>query len=227
MTTILNSSEIIFDYNKKINENINLLDNLKQIIINTNELLEGNIIYGHLNLSILPELYPKQINLYLCGKQTATRVCEIGFNGGHSTMVMLLGREKMTLEYTIFDICEHTYVKSCFNYIKENFNHVNFEFIEGNSIDTMPSWIMKNIEFIGTYDLVHVDGGHSLECIENDMKNADIIVKINGYIIIDDTDIEYINNCVNLYLNSGKYIEVFLLKTERYHHRILQKINTI
>ena len=56
------------------------------------------------------------------------------------------------------------------------------------------------------------------------MKNADLLVKKGGIVIIDDTYINYINNYVNLYLSSGKYREMNVLESKGYTHRIIQKI---
>lgn len=200
------------------------LDGLKQIIIDSNSSLEGNSFYVHLSLNLYADLYTKQVNLFWCGKQAITRICEIGFNAGHSTMLMLLGRDKTPIEFTVFDIGEHSYTKPALNYIQSKFQHVNFEYIEGDSTVTMPKWIDDNNKYVGVYDVVHVDGGHTEHCINNDMKNADILVKINGIVIIDDTYISYINTYVNMYLMSGKYIELNVLKTSGYQHRIIQKI---
>ena len=186
--------------------------------------MEGNSFYTHLSLNINQDLYTKQLNLFWCGQQAITRMCEIGFNAGHSTMLLLLGREKTPLDFTIFDIGEHPYTKPCLEYIKTQFKHVNFEYIEGNSIITIPKWIEENKEYIEKYDVVHVDGGHSDECIVNDMRNADILVKCNGIIIIDDTNMSHINKYVDLYLASGKYKELEILQTKCYPHRIIKKL---
>jgi hypothetical protein len=58
------------------------------------------------------------------------------------------------------------------------------------------------------------------------MKNADILLKINGIIIIDDINIKIINDIVNLYINGQRYIEVFLLDLSKCisPHRIIKKI---
>ena len=85
-------------------------------------------------------------------------------------------------------------------YIKSKFTHINFEYIEGDSTITMPKWIKNNKNLIWSYDVVHVDGGHSEHCILNDMKNADLLVKNNGIIIIDDTNDANINKYVDLYI---------------------------
>jgi hypothetical protein len=71
---------------------------------------------------------------------------------------------------------------------------------------------------------VHVDGGHSEHCITNDMLNSAKLVRLNGILIIDDTNNTYINNCVDQYLETGNYEEIHLHKTEGYPHRIIRKI---
>jgi hypothetical protein len=69
-----------------------------------------------------------------------------------------------------------------------------------------------------------VDGGHSEHCISNDIKNADILVKANGIVIVDDTNCEHINKYVDEFISSGRYTELNLLKTAGYPHRIIQKV---
>ena len=88
----------------------------------------------------------------------------------------------------------------------------------------MPEWINNHNELIHKYDVVHVDGGHSEHCISNDMKNTDLLVKKDGIVIVDDTNDEIINKYVDMYISSGSYIELDLLSTSGYPHRIIQKI---
>jgi len=213
------------EYEKCSSEKNKLLDGIKQIVIDSNVLLEGNSFYIHGSLNIYPDLYSKQLNLFWCGKQASTKICEIGFNAGHSSMLMLLGRDKTPLDFTIFDIGYHTYTKPCIDYIKSQFQHINFEYIEGDSTLTMPEWIVKNKAMLKQYDIVHVDGGHTEYCIFNDMKNANLLVRVGGILIIDDTNFEYINEYVDIYLSSGKYREMDIIKTIGYPHRIIQKIS--
>jgi hypothetical protein len=219
----INELENQSEYEQCFSKKQQILDDIKQIIINSKGSLEGNSFYVHASLNIYPELYTKQLNLFWCGKQALTKICEIGFNAGHSSMLMLLGRDKTPLDFTIFDIGHHPYTIPCLNYIKSQFQHINFEYIEGDSTLTMPKWIEVNHTHIGLYDVVHVDGGHSEHCISNDMKNADLLVKRGGILIIDDTNLDWINKYVHLYLSSGKYREMNVLKTRGYPHRIIQK----
>jgi hypothetical protein len=111
-----------------------------------------------------------------------------------------------------------------FDYIKSQFTSVNFEIIVGDSITEMPKWIEKNPELCETYDVVHVDGGHSEECIRNDMLNATKLVKLGGIVIVDDTQESVINGYVDKYLQTEKFSEVQILYTYGYKHRIIQRI---
>ena len=217
---------IKLDYESKNNEKQIYLDELKSIVINSNSGLEGNCFYYHQTTNEYHELYSKQLNLFWCGKQAVENICEIGFNAGHSTMLLLLGRTNSPLNFTIFDIGYHSYTKPSYDYdyIKSRFLHVNFEYVEGDSTVTMPEWINNHKELIYKYDVVHVDGGHSEHCISNDMKNADLLVKKNGIVIIDDTNSPTINNYVELYLSNGNYVELSLLPTTGYPHRVIKKI---
>jgi hypothetical protein len=202
-----------------------ILSDIKQIVIDSKSSLEGNSFYVNASLNLYPELYTKQLNLFWCGKQALTKICEIGFNAGHSSMLMLLGRDKTPLDFTIFDIGHHAYTNPCLDYIKSKFQHINFEYIEGDSTLTMPTWIETNKTKVGLYDVVHVDGGHTKHCIFNDMKNADLLVKIGGIVIVDDTNMGHINELVNVYLSYGKYREMNVIRTIGYPHRIIQKTN--
>ncbi len=212
------------DYESKNEEKHVYLNDLKNIVLNSNSCLEGNCFYYHTTLYEYHELYSKQLNLFWCGKQAVENMCEIGFNAGHSSMLLLLGRTNTPLNFTIFDIGQHPYTKPCYEYIKSKFSHVNFEYVEGDSTITMPEWINTHSDLMYKYEVVHVDGGHSEHCISNDLKNADLLVKKNGIIIIDDTNDAIINQYVDMYISSGNYIELSLLPTVGYQHRIIRKI---
>jgi len=212
------------EYESKNDEKKNYLNDLQNIIIASGTSLEGNCFYHNESLNLYPDLYSKQLNLFWCGKQGVENICEIGFNAGHSTMLLLLGRNNSPINFTIFDIGHHSYTKPCLEYIKSKFTHVNFEYVEGDSTITMPEWINNHEELINKYDVVHVDGGHDEHCISNDMKNADLLVKLNGIVIVDDTNSHIINSYVDLYLSNGNYTELNLLYTHGYPHRIIKKI---
>jgi hypothetical protein len=139
-------------------------------------------------------------------------------------MLLLLGRENTPIDFTVFDIGHYSYTKPCMEYIKSQFSHANFEYIEGDSTVTMPEFISKHNELTGTYDVIHVDGGHTEHCISNDMRNTDLLIRVGGIVIIDDTNDYDINRCVDMYISTGNYEEKQIFKTVRYPHRVIQKI---
>ena len=102
---------------------------------------------------------------------------------------------------------------------------LNVQRCKGDSTIIMPEWINSHSELMYKYDVVHVDGGHSEHCISNDMKNADLLVKPNGIVIVDDTNNEIINSYVDLYISTKNYVEVNVLPTFGYPHRIIRKIS--
>jgi hypothetical protein len=213
------------EYEQRSSQMESYLNKAEKIIINTNVKLEGNAFYFHNTLTRFPELYNKQLNLFWCGKQAPAKICEIGFNAGHSSMLMLLGNDSPSLDFTIFDIGEHKYTAPCLSYMMSLYPQVKFEYVQGDSTITMPRWINSNQLNLGTYDVVHIDGGHTEHCIFNDMKNVNLLVKKDGIVIIDDTQVKHINKWVDLYLSTGLYTELHLLDTIGYRHRILQKIS--
>jgi len=213
--------ELAQEYAEKYPEMLIYLEDLKHTLLEhiPETAFEGNSFYHHQSITEYPELYNKQLNLFWCGKQAPARICEIGFNAGHSAMLLLLSSHATT--FTVFDIGHHLYTQPCFNYIESVFPQVAFEYIVGDSTQTMPLYMEGRQQ---AYDLVHVDGGHSEFCATSDMKHADLLLKRGGTMIIDDTDAPQINALVDAYLASGKYEVVHVLKTFGYPHRIIRKL---
>ncbi len=207
----------------KIDDHVN---NLQKIIQEKGEPLEGNCFYEHQTLNFCQELIPKQVNLFWAGYQTQSKICEIGFNAGHSALLFLMANPNLK-EFTIFDICSHQYTLPCINYIVSAFPKLLVDLHIGDSTTSMPIFCDKYPQLREIYDLVHVDGGHFEECIKSDMIYADILVKVNGLLIIDDTDNEVINSYVDKYLQTGRYQEINILQTSMYSHRMLKKIKSV
>jgi hypothetical protein len=204
----------------------NYINDIKKIVQESNEALEGNLFYTNCsNFKTHEHLKLKQETILKISKFAQNKICEIGFNAGHSSLLFLLGIGSKDIEFTIFDINNHKYTIPCFEFLKSKFLNVKFKFIEGNSIITIPKFIL-NLSELNSYDIVHVDGGHSIECITNDMKNADLLCKKNGYIIIDDTNMSHINNIVDLYISQNKYKEINFHNEKNliYSSRVIQKI---
>lgn len=186
------------------------------------EQLEGNAFYYHLSNTRFFELFSKQVNLYWCGKQVKSRICEIGFNAGHSAFLFLLNIPEGA-EFTIFDLGEHPYTRPCVDYLKTRFSGVTISYNEGDSTRILPEWIKAHPEATETYDVVHVDGGHSFECAHSDILYGASLVRPGGYLIVDDTNVPYISEMVNKLLQSEMFTEIEILRTVGYEHRILRR----
>jgi len=156
---------------------------LQTIVEQSGELLEGNCLYYHNSLQLAPELQAKQRNL-LRAADGAHIIMEIGFNAGHSLLLFLM--KAPTAHYVIFDICEHSYTRPCFAYLRQSFPAAQLTLIEGNSMQTVPAWIAANPGH--TFDLVHVDGGHAAEIAKADLEGAIQVTRTGGLIILDDTN---------------------------------------
>jgi hypothetical protein len=213
-------------YISKTNEVESTLQDLLQIIFatsNPND-LEGNSFYHHLSTNRFSELFPKQVNLTWCGSKATHKICEIGFNAGHSAYLFLLLNKSLSLTFTIFDIGEHVYTQPCINYLQQKFPHVKFLFAKGDSTKLLPGFIEQYSHELSSYDVVHVDGGHSFECAHSDIYHAHLLLRAGGYMIIDDTNVSYISDFVNTLLKTNTYKEIDILPTVGYKHRIIQKL---
>ena len=56
------------------------------------------------------------------------------------------------------------------------------------------------------------------------MKNTMMLVKKNGLVIIDDTNAPEINKYVDFYISTGIFVEINVLNSYGYQHRIIKKI---
>lgn len=210
-----------FSKARVIEEHIN---ELQSIIEKADEELEGNCFYEHRTLTFRPELLPKQVNLFWAAQQVKNnKICEIGFNAGHSMLLFLLANDQIN-NISIFDLSIHKYTTQCAEYIYSKFPYCKIHLYWGDSKKKLPDFIQDFPENIEQYDLVHVDGGHTEDCVTNDIFYGQMLVSVNGLLIIDDTNVEFINSKVNDLINTGKYIEMKILDTPLYPHRILKRI---
>ena len=198
MTQFLNSMKeyTIINNINKTKEYIN--ENLLPIIHNTGELLEGNIFMFHETTMYSHTISNKTKNISnLLLNKNIKNVMEIGFNSGFSTLLMLITNPNINI--TCFDLGEHRYVLPCYEKIKETFGD-NVNIIIGDSRQTL-----QNID--NTYDLIHIDGGHSTEVAESDIINSHRLSKQGTILIMDDY------NFGNLHELWDKYINIYNLKS--------------
>ena len=203
-------------------KNSHHFDELKKIVLSHTDEPEGDCFWYHKSTVEADDLKYKQYNLYYLGSK-AKNIVEIGFNAGHSALLMILGND--TSKLRIFDLCEHSYTIECFNYLNSNFPG-RLEIHKGNSLETVPEYYEKNKDC--KYDLIHVDGFHEASHVKKDFMNVKKLGSKNGVIILDD------DNLPDLTKLHREFIEYELVKlnedpslyeTKLYTHLVCELLN--
>ena len=209
------------DAESRIMEDVKVLNSF---IIEHGQLMEGNCFYGHhqQDLNIFPEmLIHKRINFVtLLKERYVKKMLEIGFNAGHSASIFLHMLPKDSV-FIPFDLCEHPYTNQCHDYLKSKFPQLK-PLVEGDSMKTLPQFINENPSEVATYDVIHVDGGHSQEVCVSDLNGAHILLKPGGVLILDDVFMEEIRATIPALINLG-YRMLFQIPTIEYPHILFEK----
>lgn len=182
---------------------------LYNIVKDSGEINEGDLVFLHKTFEgnkeyhwykyedlVLDSHIQKQTNLVKL-VQDKKNILEIGFNAGHSTAIMLNYNQLANI--TVVDICEHKYVKPCYEYLNKVYPG-RITFIEGDSTKKLK-------ELKDNYDFIHIDGCHAPEIAEQDIINSDMLLEKNGIILLDDTQDEKLdklgNELLQYYVNLG------------------------
>lgn len=194
------------------------------IVEQLNVQLEGNCVYKDGTLELEEKLAPKRENFVAAGRG-CRKICEIGLNAGHSAYLLALGAGADLEHFLTFDLGKWAYVRPCLDAMVRDFpSSVRWEAVLGNSLIQAPLWIQQNPSHVGTFDVVHVDGGHSVECIVGDLATAVILTRPGGRILVDDLQSETIRDVLNIWLPSGVLSPDMDFKyTSYYPHIVLKK----
>lgn len=204
---------------EKEEEYSKICDDLKDLIEETGESLEGNCMYRHLSFDQWDVLLNKRINYQKAVKEKKT-ICEIGFNAGHSVLAMILVNPHA--QYVLFDLGTHAYARPCFEYLKKTFPQTMMEIFWGDSRETLAAYHKEHPEVV--FDLMHIDGGHRSEVYTVDWKNSLGVTSPDSLIIFDDTDSAKINTFLDKEVEKGIISEATgFLKTSGYEHRIFER----
>jgi hypothetical protein len=194
-------------------------NNLTEIAKQSGDNLEGNCFTNHQTTLRNEKLLPKRMNLLEIARH-GQKILELGFNAGHSALLLLIGSSP-DAEIDFLDIGGHPYVIPCFEYLKRNFP-INQQLLLGDSLVYLPKRVLKEGQR-DVYDIIHMDGGHANECVVNDLILLYMLLKPNGYMIVDDAEgfiLEEVKRFISVGLLkpvAGQY------QTEVYPHFILQK----
>jgi len=132
---------------------------------------------------------------------TFTNAMEIGFNAGHSALLMLTANPSLKLTY--IDICVHRYTTLCFEYLRSIFGD-RINLINGNSLLAFP--LLKSQA--NDFDFYIIDGGHGIDVAETDMYNVIKYGRKGSIILFDDSDNTTLRTMLSMYMLSGDIISI-------------------
>jgi hypothetical protein len=225
-------SESFLEFLNVKQKNAMYFNGIKLIVSSITPHPEGNCVWYHGTTNEAQELLTKQYNLFLLGK-SANNVLEIGFNAGHSTLLFLMSNP--TSKVTVFDICYHKYTDICFDYLSTVFPG-RLTLIKGNSLETVPEFLSKNLELAKKFDLFHIDGYHEYEHVRQEILNVKKIAdvsetKSDKIVILDDDNFpdlyrlhrELIDEkVISLFGSDSNSTDAKILPTEMYTHMIVK-----
>ena len=105
--------------------------------------------------------------------------CEVGMNGGHSTVAMLLASPNVSAH--VFDILAYRYSAPVATLLRTRFG-ARFELHPGNSHDTLGAWATSG----HGCDISLVDGDHSLMGSRRDLIDLWPAARPSSSLIVDD-----------------------------------------
>ena len=201
----------------------NVIINKWKQYINTNLLPiigdhpEGNIYTSHKKNTQEDLMIPKQKNIVsVITKLKPKKILEIGFNAGFSSLLMKMSYSEAIIN--CIDINYHNYVMPCFNKISSDYNNISI------ILESSHTSLIKLIEQNEKYDLIHIDGDHTLKGASQDLSQCLKLSKPGTVIIFDDTNIAELNNLCNKYVQNKLLKEYTFNKIEgtKYNHRFFE-----
>lgn len=167
--------------------------------------VEGNVIYLHpFNAKAAPfhqEYFEKRENLWNLA-QTRFDFLEIGFNAGHSALIMLLANPNAQL--MCFDLCYHEYVIPCFKILNKYFPQIKLCY--GDSQHNLPAFIKENPNV--KFDLIHIDGSHESNIVNSDYESAKKLSTPETVIVFDDATAKPIQELIAIKVEAGEIYPV-------------------
>lgn len=159
-------------------------------IVESYSFLDGNLFFVNYEdaKEKVPnkELQAKRNNLLFLSAN-AGNILEIGFNAGHSCLLMLLANKFSKI--TIIDTCQHKYTEKCFEYLNKEFPQ-RIKLIKGDSTKNLKGFKKKE------FNLIHYDGGKE-KTIYNDIMNTRSLVSDDHVLVIDDYQNEALKKIVD------------------------------
>lgn len=116
----------------------------------------------------------------LAASAGAARIAEIGFNVGFSALAFLESSPRACV--VSFELNERRAVLLAKAFIDERYPG-RHELVIGDSLDTLPRYADEHPH---AFDLVFVDGGHSKEIADSDIRHACRLARPAALVVVDD-----------------------------------------
>jgi predicted O-methyltransferase YrrM len=158
-------------------------------VIATGEPIEGNLCYPNnagadwilANEPLADDaVVKKRINLATVAR-SSTSFLEIGFNAGHSALIILMANPDLSL--FCVDIGQRAYTHRAIEHLRKRFG-TRLQAWVGDSREVLPQLYVRHP--LLKFDAIHVDGGHSEGIAFADMSNALRMARSDAYFIVDD-----------------------------------------
>lgn len=166
------------------------LSDLLGIVLSSGKFLVGNLFYVDIKgaKAGMPadSLRPKRLNL-LRRSAAAANILEIGFNAGHSALLMLLANSSSKL--TVVDLLDRPYASECFDYLNAMFPG-RLSLVAGDSRNVLAGLAPES------FDLIHYDGGKE-RTILSDLTATRALVTDDHVLVIDDTQNQALDSAVS------------------------------
>lgn len=149
--------------------------------------LEGHI-WNHVNGKFLRSsqlcAYYRHIMEH---RHTISRICEIGFNGGHSSLMWAI-LFNGSIELLVFDMCKDRRCDIGEEFIREIFPNIRLKVVRGDSRKTIPLYRHNNPNV--KCDFISIDGGHLGKVPTTDLLNMQHLAADQNTVVMDDVNIK-------------------------------------
>ena len=188
-------SHLESEFAKTLKDNFHHFVNLQKIMKHHGGVKnsEGSYMMNGQTLDYHFGMYDKQEKLYNMSKNKE-HIIEIGVNAAHSLFLMCLANSKA--DFYLFDICSNAYVNDCVLYLQHNFPNLMHLYI-GDSKSVYPLIVNKLASNNIKFDLFHIDGLHTEEYVDLEIKASRKISGDDAVFVIDDIIDTGVQNAVN------------------------------
>ena len=180
---------------------LQIIRNINAAVVASGEALEGNYCYFHeqpISERTPPDLRRSwKREVLRAASRAGYKALEVGFNAGHSAVIMLDANPLLHL--TSIDIGSHRYTEPCANVVGSHFSE-RFSFQVGNSKSQLAKF---DEETARQFDIIHIDGRHDEGAVADDLGWVVRSALPGCCIIVDDAYVEQIERLTSEAIEAG------------------------